>query len=602
MCNNETLPVFCSGIVEEIQKKSQSVFSLKVKGVFDNEKNYPLPGQFYLIQKEGFFLGRPISLYKFHKEKCILEFLVLIKGRGTEALSRLKGNDRLEILGPLGNSFPLPDTGRVALVGGGIGVAPVAGFASVLSEGSYDFFASFRGKPFGLDYIFRGFSGENSQENLPENLFISTEDGSTGIKGILPAIFNKKTLEEKQYSAVYACGPEPMLRYVRDLCREAGVQSYLSLEKRMACGMGACLGCRVLTTHGNKRCCKEGPVFKGEEVIFEDSKPVNPVFVSGGRTPNAGALKTDLGEPDLSVDIAGVEFKNPVIAASGTFGYGKEYSPLMDVSGLGGICSKGLTLNPSLGNNGIRIWESPSGLLNSIGLENPGVEHFIKYELEEMKQLGPVVIANLSSPSLEDYKKGASLLDKSSVDMIELNISCPNVKKGGMAFGLEPESAYEVCLAVRNETSKPLIVKLSPNAPELCLIADAAVKAGADGLSLVNTFKGMAVDIERGIPVFDNITAGFSGPAIKPVALRMVYEVSSFLKKNGITVPVIGMGGISTWEDAVEFIMAGASAVQVGSATFSRPDSMTRIIEGLKAFLKRKGIPGVREITGIIGL
>jgi dihydroorotate dehydrogenase (NAD+) catalytic subunit len=299
-----------------------------------------------------------------------------------------------------------------------------------------------------------------------------------------------------------------------------------------------------------------------------------------------------LPAPDLSVCIAGVRFTNPVIAASGTFGYGREYQGLMDVSRLGGICTKGLTLYPRPGNGGIRLWETPAGLLNSIGLENPGIPAFIEKELPALRALGPVVIANLSGSTIEEYTEGGRLLNASSVDMVELNISCPNVKAGGMAFGLDPEAAAFVTLPVRQVLDrKPLIVKLSPNAPSVAGVAKACVNAGADALSLVNTFKAMAIDVEKRKPVFDNLSAGLSGPAVKPIALRMVWEL-----RETVTVPLIGIGGIARPDDALEYLMAGAAAVQVGSATFAHPPAMTEIIDGITAYMKRKGILKLRDL------
>jgi dihydroorotate dehydrogenase (NAD+) catalytic subunit len=294
-------------------------------------------------------------------------------------------------------------------------------------------------------------------------------------------------------------------------------------------------------------------------------------------------------------------FKNPVIAASGTFGYGREYGELFDVSRLGGICTKGLTLAARPGNGGQRLHETPSGLLNSIGLENPGIPAFIEKELPRLRELGPVVIANLSGSTVEEYAEGAALLNKSAVDMIELNISCPNVKAGGMAFGLDPEAAASVTGPVRKAApDKPLMVKLSPNAPDIGAVARSCVKAGADALSLVNTFKALAIDITRRQPVFDNISAGLSGPAIRPIALRMVWELYEALRKPGALsapVPIIGMGGIAGAEDALEFLMAGAAAIQVGSATFSRPQTMIEIIEGIREFMKPRGMENLAALN-----
>jgi dihydroorotate dehydrogenase (NAD+) catalytic subunit len=288
-----------------------------------------------------------------------------------------------------------------------------------------------------------------------------------------------------------------------------------------------------------------------------------------------------------------------VIAASGCFGYGSEYAGLLDIAGLGGICTKGLTFNPRPGNTGIRIHETPAGLMNSIGLENPGIPAFIEKELPRLRELGPAVIANLSGSDIHEYERGAALLDSSSVDMIELNISCPNVTAGGMQFGLDAEAAAGISAAVRKAAPhKALMVKLSPNAPDVAAVALACVNAGVDALSLVNTFKALAIDIRNRRPVFNNISAGLSGPAIRPIALRMVWELWEALRSGRAqTVPLVGMGGIATAEDALEFLMAGASAVQVGSATFAHPPAMNEIISGLDTYMIENNVPDLGALT-----
>lgn len=297
----------------------------------------------------------------------------------------------------------------------------------------------------------------------------------------------------------------------------------------------------------------------------------------------------------LKVSIAGVEFKNPVIAASGTFGFGEEYQDYMDLNKLGGISSKGLTLKKNPGNPGIRIYETPAGIMNSIGLQNPGVDHFIENELVFMRNFDTVLIANLGGHSLDDYRIGAAKLDDADIDMIELNISCPNLKAGGMAFGTDPKKAREVISLVRKETKHPLIVKLSPNVTNIGEFAKIAEDCGADAISLVNTFNAMAIDIKKRKFVFDNKTAGLSGPAIKPIALRMTYEV-----KNAVNIPIIAMGGIMNVEDCLEFMMVGASAIQVGTANFSKPDTMTEIIGQLDKYCKDNNIEDINDIVGIL--
>ncbi|MBN3407273.1 dihydroorotate dehydrogenase B catalytic subunit [Clostridium botulinum] len=297
----------------------------------------------------------------------------------------------------------------------------------------------------------------------------------------------------------------------------------------------------------------------------------------------------------LQVNLCGKIFKNPIIAASGTFGFGEEYGEFYDVSKLGGISSKGLTLNPKDGNNGIRIHETSSGIMNSVGLQNPGVDKFIKEELPKMKKMDTVTIANVGGGCIEDYIEVIEKLNKTDVDMIELNISCPNVKHGGMAFGIKSEIAYEIVKEVKKICQKPLMVKLSPNAEDIVDMAIKCEKAGADAISLVNTFKAMAIDIKRKTPVFENITAGLSGPCIKPIALRMVYEVCKQVK-----IPVIGIGGICNYKDVIEFIMAGATAVQIGTTNFMNPYSAVDIIENLENYMKKQGIKNLEEIRGII--
>lgn len=298
---------------------------------------------------------------------------------------------------------------------------------------------------------------------------------------------------------------------------------------------------------------------------------------------------------NTKVNICGIEFKNPVIAASGTFGFGREYAEYFSLSKLGGICSKGLTLNKKDGNKGIRVYETTGGLLNSIGLQNPGIDGFIKDELPFMENQDIVILANVGGGTIDEYIKSIEKLNDTNIDIIELNISCPNVKEGGMAFGIRSKDAYEVVSKVREVCKKPLIVKLSPNAENIVHMAEACVKAGAEGLSLVNTFSGMAIDIYNRKPVFKNTIAGLSGPGIKPIALRMVYEVS-----KAVEVPVMGIGGIMDYKDAIEFIMAGASAVQIGSGNFVNPTITLDIIQGIERFMKEENIKSLDEIKGII--
>ncbi len=297
----------------------------------------------------------------------------------------------------------------------------------------------------------------------------------------------------------------------------------------------------------------------------------------------------------LVTNAMGLEFKNPVLTASGTFGFGEEFSEIYDLSRLGGICSKGLTLRERQGNSGIRIWETPMGMINSIGLQNPGVDNFIERELPRMKSYNTIIVANLGGHCEEDYFEGIYKLNDSDADLIELNISCPNVKTGGMAFGVKSSVAYNIVSKVKRICKKPLMVKLSPNAESISEMAIACEEAGADGISLINTIQAMAIDVKKRKAVFDNVYAGLSGPCVKPIALRMVHEAAKNVK-----IPVCGLGGIMTAQDVIEFIMAGATLVQIGTANFIKPDVAIDIVDGLAEFMDREGIASLDEIRGII--
>lgn len=298
---------------------------------------------------------------------------------------------------------------------------------------------------------------------------------------------------------------------------------------------------------------------------------------------------------DLSVKICGVDFKNPIIPASGVFGYGREYEELFPLEKLGGIATKGTTLNRRTGNLAPRIAETPSGMLNSVGLQNPGIDHFISKELPYLLEKNTVILANIAGSTVEECVQVAEKLEPTDVHMIELNISCPNVKQGGAAFGTSCEMAGEVVRQVRKATTKPLVVKLSPNVTSITDIAKTVEDAGADAVSLINTLLGMRIDINTGRPVLRNNVGGMSGPAVFPIAVRMVWQVA-----NAVKIPVIGMGGVSSGRDAIELMMAGASAVQVGAAIFTDPYTPVKIIDEMNDFLYSKNISSVRDIIGTV--
>ena len=300
----------------------------------------------------------------------------------------------------------------------------------------------------------------------------------------------------------------------------------------------------------------------------------------------------------LKVNIAGLELKNPIITASGTFGYAKEFEDFIDLSQLGAIIVKSISLKPRQGNKPPRTVETPSGMLNAIGLQNEGVEKFLSEKLPYLEKLNTVIIANIVGETIDEFKELAKILTlQNRIDAFEINISCPNVKKGGMSFGTSPDLTFEVISAIRKITEKPIIAKLTPNVTDITAIAKSAEDAGADALSLINTIVGMAVDIETRKPVLGNITGGLSGPAIKPVGLRMVYQVI-----NKVKIPVIGIGGIMNYKDALEYLLIGAKAVQIGTANFINPRATIEIINGIRKFLEEKNISDINDFIGTLKL
>lgn len=298
-----------------------------------------------------------------------------------------------------------------------------------------------------------------------------------------------------------------------------------------------------------------------------------------------------MSRPNMKINIAGIELKNPVMTASGTFGSGREYSEYIDLNRLGAVVVKGVSMTPWKGNPSPRIAETYGGMLNSVGLQNPGVEAFIKEDLPFLKQYDTKIIVNIAGKTVEEYCEVAKRLGETDIDMIELNISCPNVKEGGVCFGTDPFMTEQVVKAIKKVAKQPLIVKLTPNVADIVSIAKGAVAGGADALSLINTLLGMKIDINKRKPILANIMGGLSGPAIKPVAVRMVYQVS-----RAVDVPVIGMGGIMTGEDAIEFILAGATGVAVGMANFINPTATMDVLEGIERYMEKYGFNSIEEV------
>ena len=374
---------------------------------------------------------------------------------------------------------------------------------------------------------------------------------------------------------MFACGPKPMLRALKNYALEKGIPCWISMEEKMACGVGACLACvcqsKDVDSHShvhNKRICKDGPVF----------------LSSGGRI----IMNT-------KVNLAGVELKNPVMTASGTFGSGAEYSEFVDLNKLGAVVTKGVANVPWPGNPTPRIAETYGGMLNAIGLQNPGIDVFCKRDIPFLKQFDTKIIVNVCGKSTEDYCEVVERLADEPVDLLEINISCPNVKEGGIAFGQNPKAVEAITKEVKKYAKQPVIMKLSPNVTDITEMARAAEAGGADILSLINTLTGMKIDINRRTFALANKTGGMSGPCVKPVAVRMVYQVA-----QTVNVPIIGMGGISNAEDALEFILAGATAVSIGTANFANPYATVETVKGIEEYLKKNQIDDINTLIGAV--
>lgn len=560
--------------ITRIERLTESVYEMTLRG---DCSGFTSPGQFVEISIPGLYLRRPISICNIEENKMTLIFKVV--GKGTEAMSKMTPGTELDLITGLGNGFDTRKTKECAmLAGGGVGVPPMYLLARKLME---------EGKKVKVALGFNTkkeiFYADKFRE-LGAEVLVTTLDGEGDVKGFVTDAI--RLPEMQGFDFWYACGPLPMLKALgRELDCTAGE---VSMEERMGCGFGACMGCTIETPWGPKRVCKDGPVFPA--TLMQEYK--------GNQTP-APTLPCDrklTEEPKTETELCGITLKNPVIPASGTFGFGQEFAGIYDLNVLGGISVKGTTLNPRLGNPTPRIAETPDGMINSVGLQNPGADEVYAVEVPELRKIyDGCIIANVSGFSIDEYVEACRKADAcKEVDIIEVNVSCPNVHNGGMAFGTSHEQAAAVTKAVKDVVKKPVFIKLSPNVTDIVSIAKACEEAGADGLTLINTLLGMRININTGSPVIANRMGGFSGPAVFPIAVRMVYQVSQAVK-----IPVIGCGGVSNAEEVVEMMMAGASAVQIGSVNLVDPMSGKRITEDLPKVMENLKINNIKEIIGI---
>ena len=526
------------------------------------------PGQFIsMYTTDGSkLLPRPISICEIDKENGRLRVVYRVTGpkTGTEEFSKLKAGDIIPVIGPLGNGFPYEkaEGKKVFLMGGGIGVPPILELAKQMDCEKKQIVVGYRDA--------QTFLKEEFEQN--GELYISTEDGSVGTKGNVMDAIRENELEADM---IYACGPTPMLRAIKQYAEENGIECYISLEERMACGIGACLACvcksKEKDAHSNvnnKRICKDGTC----------------ILVYGG-----GNLM------NMSVNIAGVEWKNPVTVASGTFGSGEEFSEFVDLNRLGAVTTKGVANVPWAGNPTPRVAEVYGGMMNAIGLQNPGIDLFCERDIPYLKNFDTKIIVNVCGHAPEEYLAVVERLADEPIDMMEINISCPNVNAGFLAFGQDAHNVEKLTAQIKKIAKQPIIMKLTPNVTDITEIAKAAEAGGADAVSLINTLTGMKIDINRKTFAVANKTGGVSGPIVKPVAVRMVYQVA-----QAVNIPIIGMGGISCAEDAIEFLLAGASAVSVGTANFHNPAVTLEVIDGIEAYMKKNGFENVKDMVGIV--
>ena len=523
------------------------------------------PGQFIsMYTTDGSkLLPRPISICEIDRTRGMLRVVYRVTGEntGTEQFSKLKSGDTIPVIGPLGNGFPYEkaEGKKVFLMGGGIGVPPILELAKQMKCEKKQILAGYRDAQTFLKEEFEA-NGE---------LYISTEDGSVGTKGNVMDAIRENGLKADM---IYACGPTPMLRAIKQYAEEQGIECYISLEERMACGIGACLACvcksKEKDAHSNvnnKRICKDGPGDGGGDLM------------------------------DMSVKIAGVEWKNPVTVASGTFGSGEEFSEFVDLNRLGAVTTKGVANVPWPGNPTPRVAEVYGGMMNAIGLQNPGIDLFCKRDIPYLKKFDTKIIVNVCGHAPEEYLEVVERLADEPIDMMEINISCPNVNAGFLAFGQDAKHVEELTGQIKKIAKQPIIMKLTPNVTDITEIAKAAEAGGADAVSLINTLTGMKIDINRKTFAVANKTGGVSGPIVKPIAVRMVYQVA-----QAVNIPIIGMGGISCAEDAIEFLLAGASAVSVGTANFHDPAVTLKVIDGIEAYMKKNGFETVKDMVGIV--
>lgn len=550
-----------------------------------NSTNMVEPGQFIMLKSiKGSVMPRPFSVAKY--DGFIISLFIKAVGANSHYYSRLRKGDSIELLGPLGKPIDLdfPEK-NVLLVVGGTGFAGLLLAAIELDKKSKNIMVCLGGrydKDLAVKKYFQGI--ECKVKTIAE-----IGSGSCGLVTDLVRInIHQKDLR------IIACGPKPMLKCVAEMAAEKNIPCKVLLEEVMACGIGSCKGCAIFGKDGSvKHVCSDGPAFDANWVDWEKLVPTRIEVVTEPKLPRICSIETELKGEDGRI----LRLKSPILTSSGCFEYDNQDKGKIDLTYVGAIVEKGLTLEPRTGNPSPRICEVKAGMLNSIGLEGIGIKRFIKEKLPRLKESGKPVIANLSGFSANDYAEGAAMLNDSDVDAIEVNISCPNINQGKEIFGCSPSMTREVIRMVRHATKdKFLITKHTPMAPNLTEIVKVSIDEGTDAISLINTILGMSIDIHTRRPKIAMTYGGYSGPGIMPIGLRIVHQVFEYFKSFGV--PIVGMGGIENANDAIEYLLGGANVIAVGTGTFKNHNIFTEIYKGIEEYLNRYNHVSVKDIVG----
>ncbi len=562
---------------------SGDVFLLNLKLEKGTEFNAG-PGQFVVLEAKNnrSVMPRPFSIVNF--ENGVVSLLIKVIGKNTKAYSQLKRGDQINLFGPQGAVIPIEEkTKSYILLGGGIGGAALILFAKELDRQNIPFVvllgAKDKGQISGIDFFKR--------YNIQIETIVDTGEGRVGFATDLLEEYLK---DDDGLSTIITCGPKLMLKKVAELSKKHGNKCIVMVEELMACSMGSCKGCKIFCKDGTyKNVCSDGPAFDAEIIDLEKFVPESRVQIIEKVSPN---------KVDMMTSLCGIPLEYPTMNSSGCLSVDALEKGYFDYSKLGALVTKGVTVLPRAGNAMPRTCETASGMINSIGLENVGIEKFLADELPRWLKLGKPVIVNISGFSVEEFSELARKLSETDIAGIEVNISCPNLKHGGISFGVNAQLAAQVTLAVRSVTDKPVIVKLTPNVTDIVSMAQSVVDSGADVISLVNTFLAMSIDPLTRKPKIGAVMGGLSGPGIRPIAVRMVHQIS--LAKLGV--PIIGMGGIENSNDAAEFIIAGANVIAAGTGGFRNRQVFTDINSGLKKIISSNGFSSIGDLVGSIVL